>query len=105
MYWTQTNKMYKMLDRAGYSRIDIKNMFSIRRNEDVQKFFENPKDWTLRQVELFTWACRQSSSFKSLTLKDVWEILSFGKPTKDMTQAEMNVYIARKMWLKGNANQ
>ena len=99
--WTQKNKLYRMLAAAGYSRIDMKNMFGIKRNNDVQTFFENPKKWTVEQVELYTWCLRQSKYGRNTTLKDVWEMIDFGKPFKNMTQAEMNVYISKRMWVKG----
>lgn len=102
IYWTEKNKLYKLLAGAGYSRIDIKNMFKIKRNIDVQTFFENPKQWTVEQVELYTWCVRQNKRYGNITLKDVWEMIDFGKPVKDMTQAEMNVYISKKMWLRGS---
>jgi len=100
--WTQKSKLYRMLASAGYSRLDIKNMFGIKMNSDVQVFFENPKKWTIEQVEIYTWCLRQNRSTANVTLKDVWELIDFGKPFKNMSQAEMNVYISKRMWTKGS---
>jgi len=98
--WMNT-KLYKMLLRAGYKTIDLYKIFSVNSTQAIRIKFLNPKKWTVEEVELVTWLLRHSPSYKNITLKDVWEIIDFGKPFKDMSPKEQSIFLGKRIWKSG----
>ena len=101
--WMNDNKFYKMLSRCGLTNRDMMTLFNLKRIPDLKIHLEDPKRWTVYEVEKFTWVCRQCKPYADLRLSDVWQLIDFGKPFKDMSIAEQNVFLANEIWRKGNA--
>lgn len=95
------SKLYKMLLRAGYNTTDMYKIFGVNSTKGIRIKFLNPKKFTVEEVELITWLLRHSPSYSNITLKDVWEIIDFGKPFRDMSPKEQAIFLGKRIWKSG----
>lgn len=96
-----SSKPYKMLSRAGYKPVDMYKIFNVNSPQKLKIKFLNPKKWTVEEVEMVTWLLRHCPAYSNITLKDVWEIIDFGKPFRDLSPQEQSIYLAKRIWKTG----